>query len=65
MKSPSPQFVVYAIGMLVFGLAYEPVKHALGGEWMFVAVAIVYALVLRAVGALVAKTWTSRRNSDE
>jgi multisubunit Na+/H+ antiporter MnhB subunit len=65
MKSPSPQFVVYAVGVLLFGLAYEPVKQALGGEWMFVAAAIVYLLMLRAVGALVARAWTSARKSNE
>ena len=65
MKSPSPQFVVYAVGVLLFGLAYERVKQALGGEGMFVAAAIAYLLVLRAVGALAARAWPSRRNSDE
>lgn len=65
MKSPSPQFVVYAVGVLLFGLAYEPVKQALGGQWMFVAAAIAYLLVLRVVGALVARALISRRNSNE
>jgi hypothetical protein len=65
MKSPSPQFVVYAVGVLLFGVAYERVKEALGGEWMFVAAAIAYLLLLRAVGALVARAWTSRGPSDD
>ena len=65
MKSPSPRFVVYAVGVLLFGLAYEPVKQALGGEWVFVAAAIAYLLVLRALGAHLAGAWASKRQSDE
>lgn len=56
---------MYAVGVLLFGLAYEPVKQALGGQWMFVAAAIAYLLVLRVVGALVARALISRRNSNE
>lgn len=50
------EFTVYLVGVILLGLVYEPVKHALGGRWLFLGVVTLYALMLRLVGA-----WLSER----
>lgn len=52
---PSPQFVVYLVGITVFGLFYNHVKAALDNGGMLLLSAIAYALVLRFLGYLLAR----------
>lgn len=52
---PSRQFIVYLVGVVLLGLLYEPVKAALGGQWLFVGCVFAYLLALRLLGNLIAK----------
>ncbi|MFG6458639.1 hypothetical protein [Roseateles sp. BYS96W] len=51
----SPQFIVYLVGVGLLGLLYEPVKSALGGQWLFVGCVLAYLVALRLLGTLIAK----------
>jgi hypothetical protein len=62
---PSPQFIVYMVGIALLGLFYGPVKAALGGEWLFLVGVICYLLALRLVGNWVARVWAHRRASHD
>jgi len=57
---PSPQFIIYFIGIALFGLFYGQVKAALGGGALFLFVAVAYALTLRLIGFLVARLLAQR-----
>lgn len=57
---PSLQFLVYLIGVVLLGLSYEPVKTALGGQWLFVGCVLAYLVALRLLGALIAKRNSGR-----
>jgi hypothetical protein len=51
----SPQFIVYLVGVALLGLFYEPVKSALGGQWLFVGCVLAYLVAPRLLGTLIAK----------
>jgi hypothetical protein len=57
---PSRQFIVYLIGVCLLGLFYQPVKAALGGDWLFVVCVFAYLVVLRLLGKLVTKGRSER-----
>ena len=57
---PSPQFIVYLVGVAVLGLFYTPVKSALGGQWLFLLSVVGYLLALRLLGGWVAKLRTQK-----
>ena len=40
------KFIIYLIGVAILGFAYYPLKSALS-DWLFVAAAISYLLILR------------------
>lgn len=44
------EFAVYIVGVVVLGVLYAPVESALGGGALFVALVVVYLLVLRVIG---------------
>jgi hypothetical protein len=52
---PSPQYVVYAIGVALFAFFYGQVKDALGGGAIFALAALSYLVVLRLIGWLVVR----------
>ncbi len=52
---PSRQFIVYLFGVALLGFLYEPVKSALGNEWLFRGCVLVYLVALRWLGTLIAK----------
>jgi hypothetical protein len=52
---PSPEFVVYLVGIALLGLFYSPIKSALGDSWLFVMCAIAYVALLRLIGSVLAK----------
>lgn len=52
---PSRQAIVYLVGVMLLGFFHEPVRSALGGEWQFAGCVLVYLLVLRGIGTLIAK----------
>jgi hypothetical protein len=54
IMKPSPQFIVYLIGITLLGFFYEPVKAMLGGCWLFVVCAIFYLVALLLAGVAVA-----------
>ncbi len=57
---PSPQFIVYLVGIIMLGLFYAPVKSALGGQWLFLLTVVGYLLALRLIGAWAAKVRTPK-----
>ena len=57
---PSPQFIVYLVGVAALGLLYAPVKSALGGQWLFLLSVVGYLLALRRVGVWVARVRTQK-----
>lgn len=57
---PSRPFIVYLVGVALLGLLYEPVKAALGGQWLFVGCVFAYLLALRLLGNLIAKAKPGR-----
>jgi hypothetical protein len=48
---------VYLVGVAALGLAYYPVTGALGGRWLFLGVCAAYLLMLRLIGAWLARRW--------
>ena len=56
-------WVVYLIGIFLFGLFYEQIKTALGGGILFVIVALGYLLVLRFVGDYLSKKWLEHKKT--
>jgi len=56
-------WLVYLIGIFAFGLCYERVKVALGGGIVFVAVSVVYLLILRFLGDFVGRKWRERKST--
>jgi hypothetical protein len=62
---PSPQYIVYILGVAGLGLFYVPIKSALGGQWLFLISAIAYLLALRFLGAWVAKQFASGERSND
>ncbi len=46
---------IYSIGGTLFGLAYTPMKVALGGGWLFVGIAAICILALRIVSERLGK----------
>jgi len=52
---PSPQFVVYLVGIVAFGFFYAQIKTALSSGGVFLLFAIAYVLILRLLGNLVAR----------
>jgi hypothetical protein len=52
---PSPQFIIYLVGVAVLGLLFAPVKAALGGRWLFLLSVVGYLVALRLLGVWVAK----------
>ncbi len=58
---PGPQFIIYLVGVLLLGLAYAPVKSALGSELLFLGCAVAYLLGLRLLGGFVARTLVARK----
>ena len=63
MKKPSPQLVVYFLGLLPFALFYYRLKAAIGSDLLFVAAALAYLGALVVIGHLVARFIDSRRGS--
>ena len=62
---PSPQFLVYMLGVALLALSYGPVSSALGGQWLFLVCAIAYLLGLRLLGSLVAKALAAKKSSHD
>lgn len=62
---PTPEFIVYLVGIALAGFFYEPVKSALGGEWLFLGCAVAYAVALRVLGHFVAGVLAARRPSND
>jgi hypothetical protein len=58
--NPSPQSVVYFVGVVALGLFYEPIKSALGGRWLFILSVVGYLLALRLIGFWVVKVRTQK-----
>ncbi len=56
----SAQYTVYMVGVVLFALLYGPVKNLLGGGWVFIAFAIAYLVLLRLIGAAMARTLSAR-----
>lgn len=52
---PSPQFIVYLVGIVVLGIFYAPLKSVLGEQWLFLTSVGGYLLALRLLGVWVAK----------
>ena len=60
VMKPSPQFIVYLVGVSVLGLVYTPLKAALGGQWLFLLCVVGYLLALRLLAAWVVKVRAQR-----
>jgi ABC-type uncharacterized transport system permease subunit len=60
------QFIVYLVGIAVFGFFHEPVKTALGGQWLFLLFVAGYLMALRLLGAWVgmARARNQRNNGS-
>jgi len=54
------EFVVYLVGVGLFGLFYEPLKSAVGTGAVFFGCSIAYLLVLRALGQVARRYFSSR-----
>jgi len=54
------QGIVYLIGVFVFGVAFYPVRSAIGNDAVFVIVALAYAGVLRLIGWAWARRGSAR-----
>lgn len=48
-------WIVYLIGIVLFGLLYEPLKANSGGDVLFVILAIGYLIILRIMADFLAK----------
>lgn len=62
---PSPQFVVYLVGITVFGIFYNQVKIALDNGGMLLISAIAYAVVLRLLGYLLVRMLKRKKACSE
>jgi len=51
----NPSWIVYLIGIVLFGLFYELVKANSGGDVLFVIVGIGYLIILRVMADFLAK----------
>lgn len=56
-------FIVYLIGVAVFGCLYHQLKAAIGSALLFVAVSTVYLLALRALAIWVRQRVEARRTA--
>ena len=56
-----PRFDVYLVGVVVFGLTYQPVRDAIGNDPLWFAACIAYLLLLR----LVAQSLGRRVHADD
>lgn len=54
--------IIYLIGVVIFGLAYYPLKEALS-SWLFVVVAISYLLIIRLLAEYIHKRNTGKRET--
>lgn len=54
------EFIVYAVGIVLFGLVYEKFKSLLGGGFWFLVAALAYLLVLRLIGATTRRYFKNR-----
>ena len=43
--------IVYLVGVILLGLGYYPIRHAVDNDILFVALAITYLIALRFIGA--------------
>ena len=55
VMKPSPQFIVYIVGIALLCLFYGPVRTALGGEWLLLVGVVCYLLALQLAGNWVAR----------
>lgn len=53
-------WMVYLIGIVLFGLTYNDLKVALGGGISFVGAALLYLVLLRVIGHFVENKWHDR-----
>lgn len=60
MKKPSPQFVVFWLGVLPFAVFYYRLKSVFDSQLLFVATAIAYLAALRVLGHFVARYISGR-----
>ena len=60
-KTVNPSWIVYIVGISLFGLYYEKMKFTLGGDLHFIGAAIMYLLALRLIGDFVARKWRVRK----
>lgn len=56
-NTANPSWYIYLVGIILFGLCYETVKSALGGQFLFVGAAIIYLIALRLIGDFVERKW--------
>lgn len=61
---PSPEFVIYLLGIALLAFVYQPMKSALGGQWLFLFCGLLYLVFLRVVGSIVARILHSRQKDD-
>lgn len=54
------QFIVYLVGVVLFGLLHMPLKAATGGGAWFILTVIGYLALLRLISYGVAKRWPER-----
>ena len=57
---PSPQFIIYLVGVILLGFFYEQVNSAIGNHWLFFGGLIAYLVALRVLGAAIAKSISVR-----
>lgn len=54
--------IIYLLGVVIFGLAYYPIKEALPA-WLFIVVAISYLLIIRLLAEYTHKRITGKRET--
>lgn len=59
----NPSFLIYILGIIVFGLLYELLKQSFDESWWFVGGVIVYLLALRVIGDFCTRKWLERQNT--
>lgn len=52
---PTPEYIVYVVGLLPLGLGYDTIKSTLGGQWLFLLCVLAYLVALRLLGVYVAR----------
>jgi len=45
------QGIVFLVGIFIFGLAFYPLRNAIGNDVIFIIVALAYAVALRLIGS--------------